>query len=603
MKRLFFIVYFVFFNASCLLSADSEQQSMDDLTSVIKNVEREIRDRIQERKDFKTTRVLTLGITGSGKTTLIHALAGKKLIVKEGHGRIQLEAPKGQQLDGLLIGHTALSATTSPTSWHDISSGLEYWDCPGFMDSRGWSQDVINSFAIDQLFEAPSFIKTLLVIQESEITDSRGRDAFSRFEKLSRILPVSEDLYKSVSLVVTKSRGEFSPHELLKGIEGSESKLLKFFVDHPECVFSFPYPKKGFHENQYELFDDRENLIKKLKENPAINPKHSIDLDDSSILPLVNMWKGFGNLKEHVVQLCDCFQGMYRGSTLEDLILWEKSMGRFLSARDIDMDTPGKLTSLMFDHIGLPKSDSLLAIIDQISVSWRFMNFLNKIQESGFPIQAMEVQDIHGLLFPVLKKIYEEISIQVENLKAIEDEKKRKEELERELLQKKNDLSLQQKDHLRRISELERRTEQEKSRLKETFDQQIKDGLLKKEEALEKMKRQEEMAKAEKRRLEEQWQAISKSMEDSHRQTLAMIEDQRRNAIQRLENTQGCLMRVEADLERIRNEQRQSQSMWERRLETAREEAREEAIRMISRRIARQPYQFGGCYGGGFYFG
>ncbi len=585
----------------------SEQKAMDSLACSIKDAESQIRHRIQATKGLNATRVLALGITGSGKTTLIHALAGKKLVVKEGQGRIQLEAPKDQHLEGLLIGHTASSATISPVSWHDRSSGLEYWDCPGFMDSRGWDQDIANAFAIDQLFEAPSLIKTLLVVQESEITDSRARDAFSRFEKLSKILPVPEEIYKSIVLVVTKARGEFSPYELLKGIEGSDSKLLRFFADHPERVFSFPYPKKGLHESQYNLFVDRENLIKMLKANPVVNPTHSIDLEDQSILPLINMWKSFGNLKDHVIELCSSFQGMYRGVGLEDLVLWKRCIDRLLSARETDMDTPGKLTTLLFEQIGFPKSGVLSGAIDQISVSWRFMSFLTKIQERGFPIQAMEVQGIHSVLLPVLENLSQELGIQISNLESMEKEKKHREELERELSRKQNALSLQHQEHMRKVSELERKTEQEKSQVRKMLDQQIKEGLLRESEAMEKMKRQEEMAMAQKQRLEDQWKAMKRSMEDSHRQTLGMIEEQKQSAMQRLEHTQRSLRSVEADLERIRNEQRQSQAMWESRLERAREEAKEEVIRKLSRRLAAQASPFGGFYGGGygggFYYG
>jgi hypothetical protein len=52
---------------------------------------------------------------------------------------------------GIPIGNDILSVTSVPNKGID-PDGKIYWDCPGFEDTNGSQQDVINGFYIQKIF-------------------------------------------------------------------------------------------------------------------------------------------------------------------------------------------------------------------------------------------------------------------------------------------------------------------------------------------------------------------------------------------------------------------------------------------------------------------
>ncbi len=107
------------------------------LSQSIQEAEKVVQSQIR-CESSNPTRVLVLGTTGSGKSLLVHALAGKNLIVSHtetGDG-FKIDVENGL-LPGFKVGHGISSATDITVSWYDQHSNLVYWDCPGFLDSRG----------------------------------------------------------------------------------------------------------------------------------------------------------------------------------------------------------------------------------------------------------------------------------------------------------------------------------------------------------------------------------------------------------------------------------------------------------------------------------
>ena len=188
-------------NYSSSLSPSSSVYShldLDFLESGINAASVEVQNQIKLRPN--ATRVLVVGLTGSGKSTLVHALASKQLTVCiSKHGDAwEVNVPVDELIPGYAIGHGLGSVTSTPCSWHDRISNLVYWDCPGFLDSRGVTQEIINAFAIDQLLKPPSRIKILLAMQESDFQNGRGSGALDRIEKLIGIIPDIEQLKQSL---------------------------------------------------------------------------------------------------------------------------------------------------------------------------------------------------------------------------------------------------------------------------------------------------------------------------------------------------------------------------------------------------------------------
>lgn len=105
------------------------------LCSGIRDIQEQIDSRLRESPN--TTRVLLLGTTCSGKSTLIHAFADKIIKAKRSCGRMRLEVDRKDMLEGFVIGDTAISATSFPGFYYSENKDLLFLDCPGFGETRG----------------------------------------------------------------------------------------------------------------------------------------------------------------------------------------------------------------------------------------------------------------------------------------------------------------------------------------------------------------------------------------------------------------------------------------------------------------------------------
>ena len=70
--------------------------------------------------------------------------------------------------DGPKIGNKSVSETTYP-SWYNTDNFGVVWDCPGYNDNRGLTQDIANSFYIKNLFEKAASVKVLVVSDFADI--------------------------------------------------------------------------------------------------------------------------------------------------------------------------------------------------------------------------------------------------------------------------------------------------------------------------------------------------------------------------------------------------------------------------------------------------
>lgn len=581
-------------------SLTSMMTRSDTLSDKIKTLERRIRTELQQQ-NAHVTRVLLLGITGSGKTSLVHALAGRTLKVKRGGGCMLLEAERGQELPNLSIGHSAVSQTNVPVFWNDRTVGLSYWDCPGFTDTRGPEQDIMNAFAIDQIFEAPSRVKSLLVIQQSELVDSRGKGAFDRFDKLMRVLPIQEQLYQSVVLVVTKTRDGFSPHEFLRCIEGVSHPLLQFFTEHPERIFSFPSPLPSHDGTTFNLFTERMSVIRSLQENAVSNPQHTVDLDPWSFVYLHDIAKDLGDLKKYLATLAGELRKATKWSRPEDLYQWSAFFNTFLDSENGQIDTPDKLRHQIINIARIPNTVVIQNSLDHVYASWRFRNLLQQIQQRITHAAVLNIPSIPEILRPLLQNIQDEILVRIQLNETIEQEKRRVQDLQHELERQENERASQNQLYQTQLQTIDQKARMEKQRLEREIAKQVENGTLAKAEADKRVEKIRKEIAAEKEMLERKWRSAQKEMESSHRQSLQRIEEQKDALIQRGRTTQSALERVQADLEQIRREQRNSESVWERRLEEAKEqaakEAKEEIVRQLFMRQQMMPF-----YGGNVFF-
>lgn len=162
-----------------------------------------------EKSRFGTEKNITLllGITGSGKTSLGLLLTDEEIlsIEIEGTGEYILIDKKDQiNRDSAIT-----SKTIVPELMVDKRSGAVYFDCPGFIDTRGLPHDLSVAYFIKKLLRFADFIKFVFVIASSSVKISGDRREFIELAKYATTLIKDIEKYRNgIALVVTKVPNE-----------------------------------------------------------------------------------------------------------------------------------------------------------------------------------------------------------------------------------------------------------------------------------------------------------------------------------------------------------------------------------------------------------
>eukprot|EP00977_Amphora_coffeiformis_P020937 scaffold8649_cov185-Amphora_coffeaeformis.AAC.8 len=150
------------------------QQSMDKGSAVLKGI---------KEKDM----VLVVGKTGTGKSTLIQALAGSKLYATEyettSYGQTFFKTVFESQtpLPGFEIGHKKSSQTRHINSYTTIvarkdgsKKELVYVDSPGFEDTEGSEVDIATAVMLSQVAKLARSLRFIILINYVSLLEDRG---------------------------------------------------------------------------------------------------------------------------------------------------------------------------------------------------------------------------------------------------------------------------------------------------------------------------------------------------------------------------------------------------------------------------------------------
>lgn len=275
--------------------------SFNELQSSILKVEKEVKQKMLNVHS-NATRVLVVGTAGGGKSSLIHNLLGIPVFASKYEGSMVVIPER--MLDGIKISHDCNAGTTIPELVYDEKNEFIYCDCPGFFDPRGPEQEIINLFAIDQLFShsdnVNSKIKIILVMSEGEFNGSRGAISKKVFFKVSKLLPKIEELKASIVFVLTKANKSVNMVELFRWLlKGFDNDLVKFLASNQERLFTF------FNPNEEDLgkevsVKNRDRLINEIKESPVLNPEHAINLTQNEKALVSKLARSF-NVRQEIM--------------------------------------------------------------------------------------------------------------------------------------------------------------------------------------------------------------------------------------------------------------------------------------------------------------
>lgn len=261
-----------------------ENFSPKEIIKDIKQLDAEL-EILWSQNNLTKTRILLLGPTGCGKTTLMHLLSGCKMVAEIVKPNIKkvLCCKGGCKASKLKIGHRAVAETRIPS----IIEEDEYLlcDCPGFLDNRSLSQRILNSYSIKKLLTPPCNVKILLFLNQYHFLQDRIISAVNLLDEAEHFFEDYYQFEECVGLVVTKVEQDITIKQLLESIEDidlEKHRLLKFFISNPDRCFQINQPSS----NQKYVFECKENIENFLKNGFVKDPKHETIIDKATIQQL-----------------------------------------------------------------------------------------------------------------------------------------------------------------------------------------------------------------------------------------------------------------------------------------------------------------------------
>ena len=490
------------------IQSDKIQKIHENMEELKKKIEE---FHIDQSKENCPTLAVLIGGTGSGKSTFMHILANKKLIVKEDSYKNKILESE-TSWDEFKIGHDHSSETEIPGIWFDRKRNVIFCDCPGFFDTKGSAQDIVNIFSIVTLLNQVKKVKLVLMISQDVGESYRAQNSKKQFDIVNKMSEVKFS-EKGICMIITQTEEELrTPRKIEAFLDGmgafdeKEEPVLNILAKESEKrIFILENPEELEVNEEYNKFTeaDMERFMKFINnKNDYYKPKDKVPLNESALLFILSVINSLDRMNsiihEFVIQMINDYETEIEQSP-EELDKWKnivmnfkkkeyESLNNFSSElKEIFQKEEYQAIYKKIEHIQF-----LLSIFDKID--------FNELSPSDARSCSHFMKSVSNE--SITKNFQKELQV-IE--KEIDNEDKRRTAVEE------------------RLQECNKRVEAEKARLQaenraseiEVEKKKIMDELSKKEKKLREHEKNQKEIEAKKKKLEDEQKQIAATRQKS----------------------------------------------------------------------------------------
>lgn len=195
----------------------------------------------EEGSNIREKAVMVVGLSGTGKSTLVNYLSGVKLVSNKLKSKWVVEIdPASKRLPcGFEIGHQTSAKTVYPSVYSPPGSDYSFIDNPGFQDTRGLAREIANGFFIEDVTRRVSQLKFLLLIEQNDLFGraSQFRQSISAVTSFLQLKKYAEgsmikQISRSMGIVVTKGINTGETYESV--VESCIEKMNEALMEEQE---------------------------------------------------------------------------------------------------------------------------------------------------------------------------------------------------------------------------------------------------------------------------------------------------------------------------------------------------------------------------------
>jgi energy-coupling factor transporter ATP-binding protein EcfA2 len=277
-KSIYLLVFVVFY--FCLY-ADAEKSltikhnnTNYDLISFIEKYKKDLNSMTNIKKKI----IMVLGMTSSGKSTLINYLNNIPLICSKTQFNkyiLELEFENKTLPGGFAIGHKIHSQTFIPAGYTPPGKDFSFIDNPGFKDTHGLAIEIANGFFREQITRNANEIKFLLLLPFDDLTD-KGLKFRASIKAFSRFVGAFKDqdtknLSKSIGIIITKVEHDGVDENTKKDITKTDEQMKYILKFRLKEILQDEEENRKLSKNEHFVFNEIiENDQFEIFSNPKI---------------------------------------------------------------------------------------------------------------------------------------------------------------------------------------------------------------------------------------------------------------------------------------------------------------------------------------------